>query len=156
MLDAPIGLLDNPLNKIQLPAAFKHVPLRMEGGAMGGMRRASYEGREMDIRELVQQKKVWAFNGVVGMPTEPLFRVRRGTAISLDVHNDNGWPHAMHIHGHHFIHDRDLGLWRDTTLFRRGEKGAMRFVADNPGKWLIHCHMVEHMAAGMLTWFEVT
>ncbi|MDH3194981.1 MAG: multicopper oxidase domain-containing protein [Hyphomicrobiales bacterium] len=28
-------------------------------------------------------------------------------------------------------------------------------MADNPGKWLIHCHMVEHMAAGMLTCFEV-
>jgi len=155
-MDASIGLPDNPLNKVLLPAEFKHVPLRMEGGAMGGMRSASYEGREMNIRELVQHKKVWALNGVVGMPTEPLFRVRRGTAISLDVHNDNGWPHAMHIHGHHFVHDRDPGLWRDTTLFRRGEKGALRFIADNPGKWLIHCHMVEHMAAGMLTWFEVT
>ncbi len=154
--DAPIRLPDNPANRIRLPNEFKHVPLHMEGGAMGGMRGASFEGREMSIRELVQQKKVWALNGVVGMPTEPLFRVRRGTAISLDVHNDNSWPHAMHIHGHHFIHDRDPGLWRDTTLFQRGERGAMQFVADNPGKWLIHCHMVEHMAGGMLTWFEVT
>ncbi len=123
---------------------------------MGGMRSAILDGREMNIRELVQHKKVWAFNGIVGMPSEPLFRVRRGTAVSLDVHSDNGWSHAMHIHGHHFIHDRDPGLWRDTALFRRGERGAMQFVADNPGKWLIHCHMAEHMAGGMLTWFEVT
>lgn len=156
LLDTPVRLADNPANRIELPAEFRHVPLRMEGGAMGGMRSATFEGREMNIRELVQQGKVWALNGIVGMPAEPLFRVRRGTAISLDVHNDNSWPHAMHIHGHHFIHDRDPGLLRDTTLFQRGERGAMRFVADNPGKWLIHCHMVEHMAGGMSTWFEVT
>lgn len=30
------------------------------------------------------------------------------------------------------------------------------FVADNPGKWLLHCHMLEHAAAGMTTWFEVS
>ena len=155
-LDAALRLPHNPVNRIRLPDEFMHVPLHMEGGAMGGMRSATFEGKEMGIRELVQNQKVWALNGIVGMPAEPLFRVRRGTAISLDVHNDNGWPHAMHIHGHHFIHDREPGLWRDTTLFQRGERGAMQFVADNPGKWLIHCHMVEHMAGGMLTWFEVS
>ncbi len=156
LLDTPIRLPDNPANKIVLPTEFKRVPLLMQGGAMGGMRGAIFEGRELDIRELVQRQKVWALNGIVGMPAEPLFSVRRGTAVSLDVHNDNNWPHAMHIHGHHFIHDRNPGWWRDTTLFQRGERGAMQFVADNPGKWLIHCHMVEHMAGGMLTWFEVT
>jgi FtsP/CotA-like multicopper oxidase with cupredoxin domain len=155
-LDAALRLPDNPVNRIRLPDEFMHVPLHMGGGAMGGMRSATFEGKEMGIRELVQNQKVWALNGIVGMPAEPLFRVRRGTAISLDVHNDNSWPHAMHIHGHHFIHDREPGLWRDTTLFQRGERGAMQFVADNPGKWLIHCHMVEHMAGGMLTWFEVS
>jgi FtsP/CotA-like multicopper oxidase with cupredoxin domain len=155
-LDAALRLPHNPVNRIRLPDEFMHVPLHMGGGAMGGMRSATFEGKEMGIRELVQNQKVWALNGIVGMPAEPLFRVRRGTAISLDVHNDNGWPHAMHIHGHHFIHDREPGLWRDTTLFQRGERGAMQFVADNPGKWLIHCHMVEHMAGGMLTWFEVS
>jgi FtsP/CotA-like multicopper oxidase with cupredoxin domain len=29
-------------------------------------------------------------------------------------------------------------------------------VADNPGKWLFHCHMLEHAAAGMNTWFQVS
>ena len=37
-----------------------------------------------------------------------------------------------------------------------GDRGAMQFIADNLGKWLIHCHMAEHMAGGILTWFEVT
>ena len=29
------------------------------------------------------------------------------------------------------------------------------FVADNPGDWLLHCHMLEHSVAGMLTWLRV-
>ncbi len=155
-LDAPIALPGNPLQQIRLPNEFMQVPLVMEGGAMGGMRSATFEGKEMGIRELIQYRKIWAINGIAGMPEKPLFSVRRGTAISLDVKNENSWPHAMHIHGHHFIHDKAPGIWRDTVLFSRGEQGTMKFVADNPGKWLIHCHMVEHMAGGMVTWFEVT
>jgi FtsP/CotA-like multicopper oxidase with cupredoxin domain len=155
-LDTPIRLATNPAQQTRLPDTFQHVPMLMEGGAMGGMRSAVFEGEEMGMRELVQNSKMWAINGVAGLPEQPLFSVKRGTAISLDVVNDNSWPHAMHIHGHHFIYHRTPGFWRDTALFARGEQGSMRFVADNPGKWLIHCHMVEHMAGGMLTWFEVS
>ena len=156
LLDSPIRLEPNPLQALRLPDEFLHVPMHMEGGAMGRMRGAVLDGREMDIRELVRNGKAWAINGIAGLPAEPLFRVERGTAVSLDVDNDNAWPHAMHIHGHHFIYHKTPQLWRDTALFERGEKGSMRFIADNPGKWLIHCHMVEHMAGGMSTWFEVT
>jgi len=154
--DTPIRLEQNPLQATRLPETFEHVPLHMQGGAMGGMRSAVYEGKEMGVSELIQHRKIWAINGIAGMPEQPLFSVRRGTAVSLDVVNDNSWPHAMHLHGHHFIYHRSPEFWRDTALFTRGEEGTMRFVADNPGKWLIHCHMVEHMAGGMLTWFEVT
>jgi FtsP/CotA-like multicopper oxidase with cupredoxin domain len=156
MLNTPIALPQNPLQQTRLPEEFMQVPLRMEGGAMGGMQGATFEGKEMGIRELIQQRKVWAINGIVGMPEKPLFSVKRGTAISLDVINDNSWPHAIHIHGHHFIYHKTPEFWRDTALFARGERGTMKFVADNPGRWLIHCHMVEHMAGGMVTWFEVT
>jgi len=154
--DTPVALPPNPLNGLRLPSDFVDVTMVMEGGAMGGMRSAKYQGREVDIRELVKLGKVWSINGIVDLPDEPLFRVERGTAVSLKMVNDNAWPHAMHIHGHHFVDDRNPGAWRDTSLLERGETRTLRFVADNPGKWLIHCHMTEHMAAGMLTWFEVT
>ncbi len=68
----------------------------------------------------------------------------------------------MHLHGHHFkVVSRD-GVeqggapWRDTELLQPGESVGLAFVADNPGKWLFHCHMLEHQAAGMKTWLEVT
>jgi FtsP/CotA-like multicopper oxidase with cupredoxin domain len=154
--DTQIRLEQNPLQATRLPGTFQHIPLRMQGGAMGRMRSAVYQGSEMGMRELIKHRQVWAINGIAGLSEKPLFSVRRGTAISLDVVNDNNWSHAMHIHGHHFIYHRTPEFWRDTALFARGEEGSMRFIADNPGKWLIHCHMVEHMAGGMLTWFEVT
>ena len=156
--EPPAPLPPNPVNRIELPAdaAFRRVPLRLEGGAMGGMRGAVYQGRELGFRELARAGQVWAINGVAGLAEEPLFRVARGSAVSLEVDNDNAWPHGVHVHGHHFVDSRDPGAWRDVALFGRGERGSLRFIADNPGKWLIHCHMNEHMAGGMLTWFEVS
>jgi len=38
---------------------------------------------------------------------------------------------------------------RDTYLMQPGERAEFLFVADNPGDWLFHCHMLEHHAAGM-------
>ena len=67
----------------------------------------------------------------------------------------------MHLHGHHFrVLSRDgkpepLTPWRDVVTLDAMQRAEIAFVADNPGKWLLHCHMVEHMAAGMMTWFEV-
>ena len=40
-------------------------------------------------------------------------------------------------------------------MLDRSEEVTVAFVADNPGKWMLHCHMLEHQAAGMATWFEV-
>ncbi len=156
LLETPIALEPNPVNRIKLPSDFKQVPVLMQGGAMSRMPGAIYRGREMGMRELVQNRKMWAINGIAGLPAEPLFSVERGTAISLEVDNDNRWLHVMHVHGHHFISDLEPGIWRDSVLFQPRQRGNMRFVADNPGKWLLHCHMVEHMAGGMSTWFEVT
>jgi FtsP/CotA-like multicopper oxidase with cupredoxin domain len=64
----------------------------------------------------------------------------------------------MHLHGYHFrkvLEDGTLGAWRDTTLMQAEESFEIAFVADNPGNWLLHCHMVEHSASGMMTWIRV-
>jgi len=113
------------------------------------------------MRDLVQNGFAWAFNGVAGMPETPLFKVPRGRTVRLTMVNDTRWPHAMHLHGHHFrVLARDgrpepHTPWRDTVTAGTGQKIEIALVADNPGKWLLHCHMTEHMAAGMMTWFEV-
>src|SRR5690606_2447895 len=106
---------------------------------------------------------VWSLAGRAsdGHSGPPLFSVKRGRTVMLAFENRTAWPHAMHIHGHHFrlLDNLDDGwqpYWLDTLLIARGETGRIAFVADNPGKWMIHCHMLEHQETGMAAWFEVT
>ena len=133
--------------------------LNMEGGAMGGLRAAKMDGKQMSFRQLAQEGKFWAFNGAIGqMDNEPLAKLRRGEHVRLKIRNDTAFPHAMHLHGVHFhevTDDGRLGPLRDTTLLFRGQTRDIAFVADNPGQWLLHCHMLSHAASGMMTRIEV-
>lgn len=134
--------------------------LIMEGGAMGGMRSAMMDGQISSAQELMQSGNFWAFNGAVGrMDSSPLAALSVGETVRLKISNNTAFPHAMHLHGTHFHEiepDGSLGAFRDTTLLERGEVRELGFVADNPGKWLLHCHMLSHAASGMITWVDVT
>lgn len=130
------------------------IPIRMQGGAMGNLAQAEYKGTRYSLRDLVlNHKKVWAFNGKIPSLHEPLARVERGQVVEIEVWNDTRWTHGMHLHGHHFWVKQASGAFsdgkRDTYLFERGERSSLIFVADNPGRWLFHCHTLEHHAAGM-------
>jgi len=139
----------------------QHIELVMEGGAMGGLREGRIDGRVLSIEELIAKKLVWAFNGDVGRQIKPLAAIRQGRTAIINMVNKTAFPHAMHLHGYHFrVIERDgrpvVGApWRDTELVATDEQVRVAFVADNPGKWLFHCHMLEHTAAGMVTWIEV-
>ncbi|MDN2565085.1 multicopper oxidase family protein [Aquibium sp. A9E412] len=143
-------------------AAARPVRLVMQGGAMGGPVDITYKGEKLDGRDMRDSGQVWAFNGVANLAEEPLFSARRGETILLETVNSTGWIHAMHLHGHHFRVTARSGAtagdgraWRDTFLVGPQQTTTIAFVADNPGRWLLHCHMLEHAAAGMNTWFEV-
>ena len=156
------ALPENPLPvKLDLSSPLQS-ELRMEGGAMGGLEQARLNGELLSIRQMVRKNKAWAFNGVVGRTDEPLFSAKRGQTVVIDIINDTAWPHAMHFHGHHVkVIERngqpvEGAPWRDTELMQRDDRIKVAMPADNPGKWMLHCHMLEHQAAGMATWFEVT
>ncbi len=154
----------DPLPRSNVPdltdlATARSARLLMEGGAMGRMRGAMMNGRMSEMREMVSAGKAWAFNGVADMPDRPLIDVARGETVRVTMSNDTAWPHAMHLHGHHFrqvASDAPLGPLRDTLLLDRGETVEIAFVADNPGDWLLHCHMLEHAPSGMMTWLRVS
>ena len=156
-LDLPANPLSTNLDLGNALAA----ELLMEGGAMGNMAQAMHNGAMKDIRSLVGKGMAWSLNGTAGMTDTPLFTAPRGRTVTVDVVNDTQWPHAMHFHGHHFkVLERngkatESDAWKDTVLLDRQERAKIAFVADNPGKWMIHCHMLEHQAAGMTTWFQV-
>lgn len=123
--------------------ADQSLTLRMEGGAMGGR----HAGGD-----------VWAFNGVSGVSETPFASFKRGETAVFDLVNDTSFPHGIHLHGHHFHEltpDGSLGDLRDTSLVERGASRKIAVVLDNPGKWLLHCHMLGHQASGMKTWLDV-
>lgn len=156
-LPPPVALPPNPVPALGALDDALHVPLRMEGGAMGGLAAATRNGEERSLRDLAAEGFAWALNGSVGMEDRPLFQARLGQTVRIRMTNDTAWPHAMHVHGHHFraLGAAGPGPLRDTILLQRGETLDIAFVADNPGKWMLHCHMLEHSVAGMMTWFEV-
>jgi FtsP/CotA-like multicopper oxidase with cupredoxin domain len=60
----------------------------------------------------------------------------------------------MHLHGHFLeivdaASGRPTGLVKDTVLVEPMGQVHVDFMADNPGRWLMHCHHAYHMEAGM-------
>ncbi len=154
----PEALPQNPVPALGDLETAQRVDLLMEGGAMGQMRGAVMNGEAKTMGELAENGMFWALNGVAGLPDEPLLTAERGETIRIKIINDTGFPHAMHLHGFHFRkieEDGTQGPLRDTILVERNKTAEIAFVADNPGDWLFHCHMLEHTAAGMLTWVKV-
>lgn len=140
----------------QVPA--HKLVLDMTGGAMGSMTQAVYNGEQLSMQELIQHKQIWAFNGVANRPLDPLLEVRSGELVEIQIKNNTSWAHGMHLHGHHFKADLaryDSRLWHDTLLMNSGESARIRFIAGKAGSWLLHCHMIEHQAAGMVSWIKV-
>ncbi|MCA0871413.1 multicopper oxidase family protein [Seohaeicola saemankumensis] len=133
--------------------------LHMEGGAMGGLQSALFNGKRMSFRQLVDVNQFWSFNGTVGLTDAPLAAVVSGRTARVKIRNDTAFPHAMHLHGMHMrevLKDGGLGPLRDTVLLFGDDTREFAFVAGKPGKWIFHCHMLGHTASGMATWIDVT
>ncbi|MBO9467191.1 multicopper oxidase family protein [Tropicibacter sp. R15_0] len=100
----------------------------------------------------------WALNGVSGLPRTPFLSVAQGTTARVSIRNETGFPHVMHLHGHHFWELDEAGKtgpYRDSTYLDIGETRDILVVLDNPGSWMLHCHMLSHQADGMATWIRV-
>lgn len=98
---------------------------------------------------------VWSLDDRVWADHQPL-RVIKGQRVVIEMVNRTRMAHPMHLHGHHFqVIGLDgvpvIGAVRDTALVPVDGSVTVAFDADNPGRWLFHCHNLFHMAAGMMT-----
>jgi len=97
----------------------------------------------------------WGINGK-GWDNRDTVKVRAGQRVAITFHNMTMMSHPMHLHGHHFqvvaFNGQPFqGASRDTVLVPPMAKVTVAFDADNPGRWLMHCHNEYHMEAGMMT-----
>lgn len=156
--DAVQPLPPNPVAEVGDPAQAPLLTLRMEGGAMRGLGPTRHNGEVKDGRALMQDGQFWSLNGQAGLDDTPFFDLPRGAVRRVSLVNDTAFPHGIHLHGHHFHvmnSDGTAGVLRDTILVAPGETRQILLVADNPGDWLLHCHMLGHAMSGMNTWFRV-
>ena len=158
LLSTPVQLALNPLAEPDLKAATTH-EIRFQGGMMGNLHGATLDGQPMSMMGLMRAGKAWAVNGVVagGHSHEPALSLRLGQSYLLALVNDTRWHHPMHLHGHSFRVLRRNGRptphleWQDTVLMAPNERVDVALVANNPGDWMLHCHILEHQDGGMMT-----
>ena len=79
-----------------------------------------------------------------------------------EMDSDHPMHHPFHIHGagRFLILSRDEKpesnlVWKDTVLLRAGETVDILLYVTNPGLWMAHCHIAEHIEGGMMFSFEV-
>lgn len=155
--DTPVALAPNPLSEPDVARAERHAFL-FQGGAMGTIREAMFQGRRVPLAKLAREHGLaWTINGgaIKERAHQPVLTLKRGAHCVLEMRNETAWFHPMHLHGVVFrVIARDgeptrHREWRDTVLMAPRERVDIAFVADNPGDWMFHCHVLDHQAAGM-------
>lgn len=160
--DWPIPqLASNPLREPAPDRAIRH-EIVFNGGMMGGgfMARLGgrMAGRAGSMMGMMHSNDIWFLNGVAatGHVMEPMLALARDRSHVITLKNATAWHHPMHLHGHSFrVLSRNGAStehreWQDTVLMAPGETAEIAFVADNPGDWMFHCHVLEHQASGMM------
>lgn len=168
-LDTAIRLPANPVLEPEISGAIRHEVV-LGGGMTGIMAGAMVDGKMTDIRTMMRSGMAWAINGVAasgpdghggGHVMDPIFTLERGRTCVIAMVNETAWHHPMHLHGHTFrVLSRNgqptrFKEWQDTVLLAPRERVEIAFVADNPGDWMFHCHVLEHQVAGMMSTIRI-
>lgn len=96
------------------------------------------------------------FNGKAGPATTPLI-VRLGDRVRIRMINLGMDHHPIHLHGHTFaVTGTEAGrqpesTWTtgNTVLVGVAQSRDVEFIANNPGDWMLHCHLPHHMMNAM-------
>jgi FtsP/CotA-like multicopper oxidase with cupredoxin domain len=159
-LATPIALAPNRIPEPNLAKAANHFIL-FQGGMRGAPVIGMVDGKPSRIQEIMaKQGLAWTMNYNAqhehALMHEPLLHLKKGESVILHMINETDFVHPMHLHGHFF---RVLAIngaatahreWRDTVIMGPRETVDVAFVADNPGEWMYHCHILDHAAGGMM------
>lgn len=93
------------------------------------------------------------------------WKFKIGDRVKIRIFNDpksaHPMQHPIHFHGQRFMVLSTNGVksdnlvWQDTALVLKGDTVDILLEASNPGKWMAHCHILEHAESGMMIPFSV-
>ncbi len=92
-------------------------------------------------------------NGRAYAGNTPTLTARAGQDVEIHAFGMDSNFHTFHIHGHRWTDP--AGTFTDNPPMGPNESVTARFVEDNPGRWLYHCHVFSHQDAGMAGWYVV-
>lgn len=93
------------------------------------------------------------------------WKFKVGDKVKIQIFNDpksmHPMQHPIHLHGQRFLILNEDGkkndnlVWKDTVLIPSGTTVELLVDMVNPGEWMVHCHIAEHLEAGMMFGFKV-
>jgi FtsP/CotA-like multicopper oxidase with cupredoxin domain len=98
-----------------------------------------------DVPTLAQD--VDCFNGAAFIDNTPTYTANVGERVRWRVAALGKEFHVFHIHGHRWLAD---GRYTDAQVLGPSTTLTVDYVEENPGDWLYHCHVTDHMMGGML------
>jgi len=127
--------------------------------ASGTMPRMNWVTTASEVRWILRDPET----GRENMEIDWRFRVGQIVKIRLRNlrHAAHAMQHPIHLHGQRFLvlsrngrRSQNLG-WKDTTIVPVGTTATLLVELTNPGEWMLHCHIAEHLGSGMRTVFTV-
>jgi suppressor of ftsI len=120
----------------------------------------------MSVKGNTQWKLIDAETGKENMEINYQFKV--GDKVKIRIVNetegdgsDHPMQHPIHFHGQRFVvlavdgEENENLVWKDTTLVPAGKTVDILLDITNPGDWMFHCHIAEHLSNGMMGRFTV-
>ena len=110
--------------------------------------------RSLDIHLTGNMERfMWSFDGVKMSDYHAPIPFIEGERVRVNLINDSMMSHPIHLHGHFFELVTGHGEFaprKHTVVVAPGGKVVFDFTADAVGDWAFHCHLLYHMASGMM------
>lgn len=100
------------------------------------------------------ERYIWTINGKKFSEAEPI-RLKYGERVRLKFTNETMMAHPMHLHGMFVQLENGQSAAKlpnkHTVIVPPGQSYSVLLTADEVGEWAFHCHLLYHMASGMMT-----
>jgi len=110
--------------------------------------------RQIDVHLTANMERyMWSIDGTTISDGARPIPLRLDERVRFNLLNDTMMPHPIHLHGHFFelvSGEKGHRARKHTVNVLPGGKVSFDLTADGEGDWAFHCHMLQHMHAGMM------